>query len=193
MKDPEYRIVTLCPMGMSPKFKEYLNQTLKADSSQRNRDAIALKFTSHFNESKLPYAGLVLGWVDHNQPKDLLNKWLMSLVNLNSPGTFDPIQGDWVNVEFRNGTVALGGFYPLFLLPGSQASAEASRLSVALNTSVRKDLLDWAHRTFLHGVLQTDPLGVICAVLAEQGDVADAVIRDVVSLLQDYNFDEPSP
>jgi hypothetical protein len=186
MDSPVYRIITLCPRGISDQLSDFLGSSGEREehSTLTMRDIIAMVILDPFTESRLQFCCTFLSWAATEIESLTLQRMLTSLNELTGAVTDSPVTAESFLTHVDSGTVAIGGAYPI--LDSSEASAYEHYTSVSLlhNSNVRDDLLRWSYRTFLRGALATDRLGVLVAVLATGDEVADRKITEAVSLLQ---------
>jgi hypothetical protein len=183
MNSPSYSIVTICPR-MSEKLNSYLNAPVKGAEHMCVKDAIALEITSHYSECHLPFAGTVLAWGRSDAiDSEGLREWLNCLQDLKIWGSDEVVSLEAFVQTIDGGSIAVGGFYPIAAVPPEQADAAYRQASLVINAERQKELTNSAYRRILAGALQTDQLGMIIAVLAEEAEVAQFMIKQAVSLV----------
>jgi hypothetical protein len=185
MKTPEYRILTICPDGMSSQLRNFLNRSVEKDAPMLMKDAIAVTLTGNLASTGLPFGGVCLGWINTDHPSDSLRGWLNCLSGISAGESGEPMVLELFTQKVARGTIALGGFYPLAELDTGVLAKEYPQFSLLQNKPERERLLEWSYRGFLHGVLATDPKGVICAVLADSGAIAEEKLCEAGRLLED--------
>jgi hypothetical protein len=155
------------------------------------KDSIALEITSHYSECNLPFAGTVLAWAKKNVvDSNGLCEWVNRLQDLKILGSMELVSLEVFGMNIDEGSIALGGFYPIATLPQDYADKAYMQASLLINTERKEKLVNTAYRRILAGALQTDQIGMIIAVLAEDADVANSMIQQAVSIILPSKSDE---
>lgn len=181
MKNPEYRIATLCPRGLSPELKAYLNKSLP--KGWLMKQIIANQLIDSFLGSKLAFAGIALGWAAPEYAPEVLLEWMNSLGALTLRDGSTPLSLEMLTLKRDDGVIAIAGFYPVADLPSSEAGEEYMKVSIMINKETTDQNFDFAYRNVLRGALQSDPIGVICVVVAEDGALAESKLQKALALL----------
>lgn len=181
MNNPEYRIATLCPMGMSAELRAHLNKS--APGGGLMKEFIANNLIDHFLSSKFSYAGIALGWAAPKYERESLRKWMNSLCQLTVSDGSTPLSLEMLVDEKADGAIAIAAFYPLADLQVTEATIEYKRVSILLNNGLPKKILNFAYRQVLCGALDSDQIGIICVVVADSGAVAEFKLQEALVLL----------
>lgn len=186
MRDPYFRIATICPAGMSDALKNYLSKPA-SESSGANitmRDVIAGRILEPFEESNLPFACTFLGWASEEYEPDVLCKALSLLNDLTISDGQQKISSESLSHNLKNGTVQIVGAYPLLDLADELRTSEYEQVSLLNNKKQSDTLFSWCFETLLADALETDEFGVVCAVLSESDSLAEEKIYEMASLLE---------
>jgi len=173
MNLPSYRIVTICPQGMSAALTELLERPVASAPQMTVRDAIAVDLTKSFRDWNVPFAGTVLAWARAGTiEKDEFGEWLNNLSAMRVPNSDAPVSLELFVKEIDDGTLALGFFHPSY-----------PEENLRLPPNVRKDLLTRSYRNIVQRSIATDPVGVIITVLAEDEALAEKRLNSAIELL----------
>jgi hypothetical protein len=181
MNNPEYRLATLCPMGMSEELKNYLNKSTPDGGLMK--EFIANNLIDPFLDSKLPYAGIALGWAAPQFVMESLVEWMNSLCQLTVSDGSTPISLEMLASKKSDGAIAIAGFYPISDLQSSEAVIEYNRVSIQQNNQTTEKMLDFAYRQVLCGAIGSDQIGIICVIVAESGTAAESKLKEALLLL----------
>lgn len=173
MNSPSYRIVTICPQGMSAELTELLERPVANAPQMTVRDAIAVDLTKAFRDWDVPFAGTVLAWARTGTiGKDEFGEWLNNLSAMRAPDSDAPVSLELFVKEVGGGAMALGFFHPN--QPGE---------NLRLPPNLREDLLTRSYRNIVQRSIATDPVGVIITVLAEDDALAEKRLNSAIELL----------
>lgn len=176
MKSPSYRIVTICPAGMSEQLSAYLNKPVAGAEPLKTKDAIAIDLTSPYSDRDLPFAGTVLAWAQADvMSGDDLGGWLNCLDELKTSECGEAVSLEAFLTNVNSGSIALACFYP-----PSEAGRQASLL---MRSELRDELFNRFYQNILANALLTDAAGVMIAVIAEEEGVAESLVNEAISLL----------
>jgi len=173
MTSPSYRIVTICPQGMSAELSELLSRPVSSAPHMTVRDAIAVDLTKSYRDWNVPFAGTVLAWARAGTIKrDEFGEWLNNLSAVRIPNSDAPVSLELFVKEVDGGAMALGFFHP-----------NHPEENLRLQPEARDDLFSRAYRNIVQRGMATDPVGVVIVVLAEEDEVAKQRLNSTVELL----------
>jgi len=181
MTNPEYRIATLCPRGMSPGLHAYLNKS--TPGGELMKQIIANQLIKPFVSSKLAFAGIAVGWAAPEYAPEALIEWMNSLTALTLSDGSTPLSLEILTLKRNDGMIAIAGFYPVADLPSSEIGEEYVKVSILINKETTDRNFDFAYSQVVSGALRSDPVGVICVVVAEGDAVAESKIQEALALL----------
>jgi hypothetical protein len=184
MQSPSYRIVTICPQGLSPHLSAFLERPVASAANITVRDAIATDLTKPYRDCSLSFAGTVFAWAAPGTiSKDELGPWLNGLGSMSIPDSDHLVSLDLFVQEVGETTVALGGFYPVANLPKERSQLAYGSVSLLMHPEIKDDLITRAYRNIVQPNVAADPVGVIISTLSESDELADAKLREAISLL----------
>ena len=195
MKLPyNYNIATLSPQGISKELHSYLNAPISlADGSPYqgkmvNRDYLAQTMLAPFEKSNLPFCCTFLGWstIDNEQPLIRLMSLFDQLTITNGE---DCVSAEGFSRNLGNGIMQIKGAYPLLDISDNRTD-EYNKISFLGNQDMTNDLFTSLHKTFVNGALQSDQLGVVCAVIANSNQLAEEKIQEIYNLFKSDNLSE---
>jgi len=183
MDDPVYRIVTLCPSGMSSALKDFLEMPADDDGMLMMRDIIAINLLKPYGDTSLPFCCTFLGWASSEYPARELEEALSLLNNLKVANGDNIISTEGFSQTLDNGRIQLVGAYPLLDIPEPTRSKEYKKVSFIINKKATDKIFEWSYRTLLRGALDSDIFGIVIAVQANNDSLADEKIHEAVALL----------
>lgn len=186
MQDPIYRIYTYCPEGMSPSLDSYLSQSLNEEMTAS--DVIAVNLLRPFGDTGLPFACTFVGWSTPPYEKQLENLFA-KITDLTTAG-HQKIAVESLGLTMESGSMQIAGAYPLTDLDRQEIESEYQNVSFILNRHLTEEMTTWIQHTLIEGLLDTDNIGVICAVLGDSEKLVDAKIQEILALMQS---DQPEP
>ena len=146
---PNYRIVTLCPNGISDQFRDYLNQSIDRTSGGQidNRGLIALDLLKPFSSSDLPFCGVICAW----SPSDISNAWIGRMINALSDLTClnndERVSVEEFSFQHDGYCFSIAGFYPLLDIEDeSKRGYQYKVVSFLLNNNEIKKI----HQKIIH-------------------------------------------
>jgi hypothetical protein len=80
MNNPKYRLATVCPRGMSPELKAYLNKSTPDGGLMKHY--IAQELIDPLRSSKPALAGSAVGLAAAEYTPDALMEWMNSLSSI---------------------------------------------------------------------------------------------------------------
>jgi hypothetical protein len=173
MQSPSYRIVTICPQGMSSELIELFERPVASAPQMTVRDAIAADLTKSYRDWNVPFAGTVLAWARAGTiERDEFGEWLNNLSAVRIPNSDAPVSLELFVKEVDGGAMALGCFHP-----------NQPEENLRLQPEARDDLFSRAYRNIVQRNMATDPVGVVIVVLAEEDEVAKQRLNSAVELL----------
>lgn len=186
MESPVYRIVTLCPTGISDQLSAFLGRSAGHEEhpTLTMRDVIGMTILDPFTESRLQFCCTFLGWAAAQAESDALQQMFTALNELTGAVTDLPVTAESFLTQVDGGMIGIGAAYPIQDASEESAYEQYTSVSLLHNSEVRDELLRWSYGTLLRGALATDPLGVLVAILATGDEVADRKIAEAVNLLQ---------
>lgn len=180
MQDPIYRIYTYCPEGMSPSLNNYLSQPVNDEMTAT--DIIAVNLLGPFGDTRLPFACTFVGWSTERY-ENQLEKMFAKINDLTTVNQ-QKIAVESLGLTMEGGSMQIAGAYPLTDLGRQEIEAEYQNVSFILNRNLTEEMMIWIQHTLIDGLLDTDNIGVICAVLGDSEKLVESKMQEILSLLQ---------
>jgi hypothetical protein len=183
--NPNYRVVTYSPNGLTNGFKEYLNLPASVESSWANRDAIAITLLSIFLESSLPFCGAVITWSTSND--EAVSQQHMTSQKLSKlkcmSGNHD-ISVEGYIFHYGDAWVGIHGIYPFADVSQIVREDEYRKISFSIQQEKIKHALDQIYSNVLNeAIADGNELGFIACILANDDVVAQVKIMEIYNLL----------
>ncbi len=180
MQEPIYRIYTYCPEGISPSLNNYLSQPISEEMTAS--DVIAVNLLGPFGDTSLPFACTFVGWSTERY-ENQLEKMFAKINDLTTINR-QKIAVESLGLSMENGSMQIAGAYPLTDLDRREIEAEYQNVSFIFNRSLTEEMMIWIQHTLIDGLLDTDNIGVICAVMGDSEKLVESKMQEILSLLQ---------
>ena len=183
--NPNYRVVTYSPNGLTDGFKAYLNLPASINSNWANKDAIAITLLSNFLDSTLPFCGAVITWEASQEEvvsehliisQKLSNlKCISGNKNVSVEGNIFNYGGNWVGIH---------GIYPLAEVSQIEMEVEYKKISFSIQQEKIKNALDQIYSNVLNeAIADGNERGFIACILANDDAVAQLKLMETYTLM----------
>lgn len=188
MKNPEYRMATLCPEGLPDSLSNWLNSSSVdgIKNSPSNREVFCCKILKSFIGTRLPFFGIFIGW-DTSQPNRVTDLFT-ALSELKVTMSDKPVSSDILTKELnknkdRSETITVMGVYPLLDLKMKNRYQEYGDFGLTHNEVARDLIFNHSYNSIIKGLIKVTNLGAIICLMAESDQLVESKMNECISLI----------
>jgi hypothetical protein len=188
MKNPEYRMATLCPEGLPDSLSNWLNSSSVDgnENSPSNREVFCYKILESFIGTRLPFFGVFIGW-DTSRP-NRVNDLFMALSELKVTTSDEAVSSDILTKELnkskgKSEIITVMGAYPLLDLQIENRYQEYGEFGLTHNEVARDTIFNHSYNAIIKGLMKVTNLGVIICIMAETDQLVESKMNECISLI----------
>jgi hypothetical protein len=179
---PKYQLLVYSPQGLTESFKSYLKEASTQNNNRLNRDDIGEFLLSLFNDTNLPFCGVLISWSKDEQFTTQLTTEKLSGLKCLSEDVFVSIEGITLSIESTY--IGIHGFYPLSDVPSSEVENEYKKISFLQNDQKVREMLAQIYSTVLGNAIEIgDEEGLMISIMAKESEILDLKISEIINLI----------